>query len=168
MLNLNRSSTRLNHLSWILILFIMTAACYAQKHDRLIIAHRGASAYAPENTLAAIRMAEKLQANMIEIDIHQTRDSVLILMHDYTLDRTTDGSGRIKNKLWSGIEGLDAGSWFDPAFEGEPVPSLEQVLNHVKGRVPLLIEVVVFEDTTQQPLKIVPLRRECPVDLCHE
>lgn len=107
----------------------------------LIIAHRGASGSAPENTLAAIDKALEAGADVIEIDVHQTRDSVVIVMHDEKLDRTTDKSGFIKNFNWSEIKDADAGSWFDPAYTGEKILTLTEVIAHLHGRARLLIEI---------------------------
>ena len=94
-----------------------------------IIAHRGFSARAPENTLAALELGIDAGADAVEFDLHSTEDGVPVLLHDSTLDRTTDGSGPVHRRT------LDAGSWFDPAFAGEPVPTLASVLTAVGGRV---------------------------------
>ncbi|MDW8125856.1 MAG: glycerophosphodiester phosphodiesterase [Geminicoccaceae bacterium] len=93
-----------------------------------VIAHRGASAAAPENTLAAFRLAHERGARMVELDARLTRDGVLVAIHDSTLDRTTDGHGRVIETDSATIALLDAGSWFDPAFRGERVPTLEEAL----------------------------------------
>ncbi len=100
----------------------------------MLAAHRGASEAAPENTLAAIQKALNSPADFIEIDIHQTLDSQLVLMHDATLDRTTNGEGPISAMSLAQIKQLDAGSWFKPEFKNEKVPTLEEVLKLVKGR----------------------------------
>ncbi|PCJ58067.1 MAG: glycerophosphoryl diester phosphodiesterase [Rhodospirillaceae bacterium] len=90
-----------------------------------IIAHRGASGVAPENTLAAIRRAVELGAHWVEVDVRQTASGHLILMHDATLARTTNGRGKIAATPYEKIADLDAGGWFAPDFAGEPVPTLE-------------------------------------------
>ncbi len=112
-----------------------------QKRKIMLAAHRGASGVAPENTLAAIQKALDSPADFIEIDIHQTRDSQLVVMHDATLDRTTTGKGAIAEHTLAEIKQLDAGSWFKPEFKNERVPTLEEVLQLVKGRKKLLIEL---------------------------
>lgn len=84
----------------------------------LIIAHRGASGTAPENTFAAFQKAVDLRADMIELDVHLTRDKQLIVMHDSTVDRTTDGKGKIADLTLGEIKMLDAGSWFGAEFAG--------------------------------------------------
>ena len=93
-----------------------------------VIAHRGASGTCPENTLAAFRRAETLGAHMIELDVQLTRDGEVVVMHDDTLDRTTDGRGRLARHTLAELRALDAGSWFDRRFAGEGVPTLGEVL----------------------------------------
>lgn len=93
-----------------------------------VIAHRGARASAPENTIAALRRAQEEGAPWIEVDVKLTRDGVPILMHDDTLDRTTSGKGPVAEMDWADIQALDAGSWFSPAFAGERVPHLSEAL----------------------------------------
>lgn len=99
----------------------------------VVIAHRGAAALAPENTLAAIRAGRHTGAGFIEVDVQRTKDGVLVLMHDRTVDRTTDGRGQVDGMTLAQIQELDAGSWFDPRFAGEPVPTLNQVLPELEG-----------------------------------
>lgn len=91
-----------------------------------IIGHRGAAATAPENTLAGLRRAHRLGAAWVEFDVKLTADGRCILMHDDTLDRTTNGSGPVAAASYDEIRQLDAGSWFDGGFAGEKVPSLEE------------------------------------------
>jgi glycerophosphoryl diester phosphodiesterase len=106
-----------------------------------VIAHRGFSGIAPENTLAAVRAAIRIKADMVEIDVTMTADDRVVVIHDETLDRTTDGKGEVSGFTLADIQRLDAGSWFDPAFAGEPVPTLDEVLVEVEGRVLLNIEI---------------------------
>ncbi len=94
----------------------------------LVIAHRGASGTAPENTLAAFRRAVALGADMIELDVQLSRDHAVIVLHDDTLDRTTDGTGPAAARTLAELVALDAGAWFAPAFAGERIPTLAQVL----------------------------------------
>lgn len=93
-----------------------------------VIGHRGAAGSAPENTLASITKARELGAAWIEFDVKLTSDRHAILMHDERLDRTTDGRGLVAATTLAEIKRLDAGSWFDPAFGGEPVPTFEEAL----------------------------------------
>ena len=107
----------------------------------MVIAHRGFSGKAPENTSTAVRMAMDLGADMVEIDVTLSSDEVVIVLHDDTLDRTTDGTGLAQETSWEDIQTLDAGSWFDRRFAGEPVPSLAQILDLVKGQILINIEI---------------------------
>ena len=93
-----------------------------------IIGHRGAAASAPENTLAGFRRAAALGARWVEFDVRLTRDGRCILLHDDTLERTTDGRGAAARMGFAEIRRLDAGSWFAPEFRGELVPSLEEAI----------------------------------------
>lgn len=93
-----------------------------------VIAHRGASSYAPENTLAAFALAADQGARAIECDAKLTRDFKIVLIHDDRLDRTTSGKGPVKRHDLKAIRALDAGSWFDPRFAEERVPTLEEGL----------------------------------------
>jgi len=93
-----------------------------------IIAHRGASGYAPENTIAAFRTAVEMGAAFIETDLHLTRDARFVAIHDSTLQRTTNGSGAVRDFTLAELKELDAGRWFDHAFIGEHIPTLEEVL----------------------------------------
>lgn len=107
----------------------------------LIIGHRGASALAPENTFAAFDLALALGADGIETDIRSTRDGFLVLVHDTTLDRTTNGAGPVGARSWAAIRALDAGSWFGPAFTSERVPRLEELLDRYLEQAILCLEV---------------------------
>ena len=106
-----------------------------------IVCHRGAKTFAPENTLSAIDLAIGLGFNIVEIDVRQTKDGVPVVLHDSLANRTTNGRGAIKKMNCADVCKLDAGSWFDPFFAGEPVPRLEDVLAHVKGFLEIYIEI---------------------------
>jgi glycerophosphoryl diester phosphodiesterase len=93
-----------------------------------VIGHRGAAATAPENTLAGIRQAAKLGAAWVEFDVKLTKDGHPILQHDRRLERTTDGRGEVAATTLKDLRRLDAGSWFSPAFRGEPIPTFEEAL----------------------------------------
>jgi len=92
-----------------------------------VIAHRGASGVAPENTLAAIRRAHLLGARWVEVDAQLAAGGTPVVIHDHTLSRTTDGHGAVADTEVGDLGRLDAGRWFDPAFSGERVPTLAQV-----------------------------------------
>jgi len=107
-------------------------------------AHRGASAQAPENTLAAFSAALESGADGLELDIHLTRDGVPVVIHDETLDRTTDGLGPVARASSRQLQKLDAGSWFSADFFDEPVPFLEDVLNTFGKQLRLNLELKDF------------------------
>jgi len=107
----------------------------------VVVCHRGASLWAPENTLASLEKAIDLEAGAVELDVRPSRDGVLYLMHDATLDRTTNGSGRISDLSSTAIDRLDAGAWYGPEFEGERVPRLDQFLDACKGRIATYVEI---------------------------
>src|SRR5437016_14357920 len=125
-----------------------------------IIAHRGASAYAPENTMHAFELAVRQEAGCIEHDLQVTKDGVLVCLHDRTLERTTDvrerfadrgrgsGEGAATVRRWfvhdftvAEIQQLDGGSWFKPAFAGARVPTFDELLEWTRNRVALLTEI---------------------------
>lgn len=106
-----------------------------------VIAHRGFSGVAPENTLAAFRKAMEVGADMIELDVQLTGDGQVVCIHDDTLDRTTDRKGPIGKMTADEIRTADAGKRFAPEFTGEKVPLLSEVLDLVKERILLNIEI---------------------------
>ncbi|MRN52816.1 glycerophosphodiester phosphodiesterase family protein [Paenibacillus monticola] len=110
--------------------------------NNICVAHRGFSGKAPENTMAAIRLALALPyVRWMELDVQLTRDGVPVVIHDFSLDRTTNGHGKVKNMDWELMQRLDAGSWKGRAFRGEKIPSLEEVLSLASGRLHLNIEL---------------------------
>ncbi|MPZ19349.1 MAG: glycerophosphodiester phosphodiesterase [Luteitalea sp.] len=142
-------------ISMVLLATTLTAA----RPAKVVIAHRGASAYAPENTLAAFRLAADQKADYVEIDITFTRDGHLVVLHDDTLERTTNvedlfpdrgqpanaGSDErrwpVKDFTLEEVRRLDAGSWFDQRFAGERIPTFEGAVDAVTPRTGLLIEL---------------------------
>ncbi len=106
-----------------------------------VTAHRGLSAHAPENTLYAFSDAINAGANLIELDVQQTKDGVLVVMHDSSLRRTTGDKRSIWEVDYDEIADLDAGSWFDPAYANARISTLEDVLRFVGGKVQLNIEI---------------------------
>jgi glycerophosphoryl diester phosphodiesterase len=106
-----------------------------------VIAHRGASGTFPENTLRSIEGAIQFGAKIIEIDVRTTRDGEIVVMHDSDVSRTTDGTGRISDLRLEEVLRLDAGRWFGEEFAGEKVLRLEEVLDTVRGKASLCIEI---------------------------
>ncbi|MFC7395333.1 glycerophosphodiester phosphodiesterase [Scopulibacillus cellulosilyticus] len=102
----------------------------------LDISHRGASGYAPEHTIASYKLAKKLKGDYIEIDLQMTKDGRLVAMHDETLDRTTNGSGLVKDYTLDDIKKLDAGTWFNKKYPEKANP------NYVGLKVPTLGEII--------------------------
>lgn len=107
----------------------------------IVVGHRGAAGIAPENTRASFTAALDCGAEWIELDVRFTRDGEPVVIHDETLERTTDGTGPVREIKLAGIAGLDAGRWFDGRFAGERVPTLGQALACISGRAGVNIEV---------------------------
>ena len=106
-----------------------------------MVCHRGACHHAPENTFASAEKALELGAAYVELDVRESADGVLFVMHDKTVDRTTNGAGPIAAKTAAEIDSLDAGSWYDPSFAGERVPRLDAFLDNLKGRANVYVEL---------------------------
>ncbi len=107
-----------------------------------IFAHRGASGYAPENTLAAFELAAQMGAHGIEFDVQITRDGRLIIHHDRELGRTEDASGPLSDWAFADLRAMDVGSWFSSDFAGAQMPTPEEVVEAVGGRLLLNFELV--------------------------
>lgn len=123
-----------------------------------IWAHRGASACAPENTMAAFLAAEGAGADGIELDLHLSRDGVPVVIHDETLERTTNGTGAVGQRTLAELRGLDAGSWFGPSFAGERLPTLAEVLDWADDRLRLNLEI----KTAAAGRKVLAVLRDFP------
>ncbi|MGG0462070.1 glycerophosphodiester phosphodiesterase [Priestia aryabhattai] len=105
------------------------------------VAHRGASAYAPENTIAAFDKAVEMKADYIEIDVQRSKDGKLVVIHDTTVDRTTDGSGKVGNLTFKELRDLDAGSWKGEQFTGAQIPTFDEIIDRYHGKIGILIEL---------------------------
>ena len=132
-----------------------------------VIAHRGDSRKAPENTIAAIKQAADLGADGIEFDVHVTADGLPAVIHDATVDRTTNGSGRVAQLSYEAIRDLDAGSWFSEAFVGEPVPTLSEAVEAAGGTF-INVHVKCHENESDRAEKAIvkALREADVVDRC--
>jgi glycerophosphoryl diester phosphodiesterase len=106
-----------------------------------IIAHRGASGQAPENTLSSFKKAVTMKADYIEVDIQCTLDQRLVVIHDTAVDRTTNGYGQVKDMSFQDLKSLDAGSYFHPSFAGESIPSLEEVFDEFADEIGILLDL---------------------------
>lgn len=106
-----------------------------------VIAHRGASGYAPENTRSAFDLAIEMGADAIETDVQLTRDGRLVLIHDDRVDRTTNGLGPVADYTLAELQALDAGDWFDPVFAGQRVMTLDELFSEYGRRIPFCLEL---------------------------
>ena len=109
-------------------------ASYYKWPGIVVVGHRGTVKFAPENTVAAFKKAIELGADLIEIDVRETKDGHLVILHDASVDRTTNGSGPVAEMTLNQVKALDAGSWFAPEFAGEKIPTLEEALETMKGK----------------------------------
>jgi glycerophosphoryl diester phosphodiesterase len=109
--------------------------------DFLCIAHRGASSYAPENTVAAFDLALDMGIRHLELDVHSTCDEQVVVIHDDTVDRTTNGSGPVVSHTLAALQELDAGAWFGTAFVGQRLPTYVEILERYGGRAHLHTEI---------------------------
>ncbi len=123
-----------------------------------IWAHRGASKIAPENTMAAFAAAVELGADGLELDIHLSRDGIPVVIHDESLQRTTDGQGLVADASLERLKQLDAGGWLSPEFMGEPLPTLEEVLSAFSGKLRLNLELKEFD----AGVEVLSLLRQYP------
>jgi len=112
-----------------------------QEQQVLVIAHRGARGNAPENTLAAFRLGIEHGCDAIELDVHLSKDGEIIVIHDDTLDRTTDSKGFINDLTLEELKRADAGRWFHESFEGERIPTLEEVFDLAPAGMMINVEI---------------------------
>jgi len=99
-----------------------------------VVGHRGAMGHCPENTLASFERGLELGADWIELDVHLSRDGALAVIHDETVDRTTNGHGAVRDRTLAELKALDAGSWFGPEYAGQRIPTLGEVLAWARQR----------------------------------
>lgn len=131
----------------------------------LVIAHRGASAFAPENTMAAFKRASEIGADAIELDAKLTKDGVIAIIHDRSLDRTTTGNGRVNSINFREIRELDAGKKFSKEFEGERVPSLREVFEYTANRIRVNVELTNYSSVWDNlPEKVIELVTEFGIE----
>ncbi|MGC8875140.1 MAG: glycerophosphodiester phosphodiesterase [Chloroflexia bacterium] len=122
------------------------------------IAHRGASDKAPENTLVAFERALELGADALECDVHLSADGEVMVIHDETVDRTTDGHGTVSGMTLAELQQLDAGSWKDRRFAGQRIPTLAEVTELVRGRAQLFVEL--RGTSPELPARVVQVLRK--------
>jgi glycerophosphoryl diester phosphodiesterase len=109
--------------------------------DVLVFGHRGAKLYAPQNTLPAFELAAAQGAHGIELDVHRSKDGHPVIVHDFTVDATTDGSGAVSELTLAELKALDAGSYFGAAFAGTRIPTLDEVFEAVGQRLYINVEI---------------------------
>lgn len=112
-----------------------------QETSFLVIAHRGDSHYAPENTMSAFKQAHQKEADMIELDVLLSKDKVPVVIHDNNLKKYGYPRLKVTEMMFHELQKIDVGSWFSTDFKGEPIPALEQVLDWAVGKIPLNIEI---------------------------
>ena len=115
-----------------------------------VVAHRGFSGKYPENTEIAFREAIELGVEMIEFDVHLAKDGALIVIHDATVNRTSNGKGRIADMTLAEIKALDAGAWLKPEFAGQRFPTLQEALDLMGGKVRLNIHVKAYPNDAER------------------
>lgn len=145
--------------TFLLCVMMFLLCCQKNSVDIVVMAHRGASAVAPENTLVAYEKAIEMGADYAELDVRQTKDGAIVLMHDKTVYRTTGVKGFVWDFTLDELKQLEAGSWFGEEFRGEPIPTLEEVIRQVKGRMKLNIEVKISENEPGIVQKVVDIIR---------
>jgi glycerophosphoryl diester phosphodiesterase len=106
-----------------------------------VVAHRGNNRFAPENTLVSYEQAIEARAPIVELDLHRSKDGVVVLLHDDTLERTTNGTGRVNDLTLEELKTLDAGSWKDARYAGEPIPTLDEIAALCKGRTIMMLDL---------------------------
>lgn len=128
---------------WIILLALSLATSSAALRAEPIelVCHRGANEFTPENTQAAAELCIKWKVAYVEIDVRTSKDGVMYILHDTTVDRTTNGTGKLRDLTSEEIDELDAGSWFDPKFAGQKVPRLKPYLQWIKGQAKVYFDV---------------------------
>jgi len=133
---------------------------HAPEHGVVVTAHRGASGLMPENTLGAVALAMEFGADFAEVDVHLTGDGEVVLLHDDSLWRTTNGRGKIWEYTFRELSKLDAGSWYGPQFGNERIPTLREVIRLVKGKMKLDIEIKSNSMQKDLPRRVMEVLQE--------
>lgn len=122
------------------------AAMYREKRV-LVYGHRGASAYAPMNTIPAFELAVEQGADAVELDVHLSKDGELVIVHDFTVNKTTNGTGEVTEMTLAELKALDAGAWFAPEFAGTEIPTLDEVFEAVGKKLFVNVEIKSLSPT---------------------
>jgi glycerophosphoryl diester phosphodiesterase len=154
----------------LILLMVVVMMCQQKEPDGfIVVAHRGASRAAPENTLASMKKAVEFGADYAECDVFQTKDGEIVLFHDEEMERTTGKEGMIWDYTLAELKEMEVGSWFREEFRGEPIPTLHEVVQLVKGKIKLNIEIKISgsdPDIAQKVVDIIRsegIERECMV-----
>jgi glycerophosphoryl diester phosphodiesterase len=156
-------------LAWIFLLLLLLVplalranlSWYLMDHPPVrVTAHRGHARAAPENTRSALRKAIQSGADYAEVDVHQTADGVIVLLHDRDLKRVAGVPRRLDELSFDEVTQLDVGRWFDPAFTGERVPTLKEAINLCRGRIKMNIELKFFSPDRRLAAEVARLVRE--------
>lgn len=107
----------------------------------IVIAHRGAAGEAPENTLAAFQLALEQGCDAFELDVHLSKDGQIVVIHDFSVDRTTSGQGAVNQLTVEEMKQFDAGAWFNPTYAGERIPTLEEVIAMTPAHIQINVEI---------------------------
>jgi glycerophosphoryl diester phosphodiesterase len=121
----------------------------------LVFGHRGAKAYAPMNTIPAFKLAYEQGAVGIELDVHRSKDGYPVIVHDFTIDETTNGEGEVTKKTLAELKTLDAGSWFSDEFVGVRVPTLDEVFEAVGDKLLINVEIKFMGQETDGVEQVV-------------
>lgn len=140
-----------------IFLFLIMAITNINNAQVQVTAHRGASGLAPENTLAAINLSIELKSDWCEIDVQETSDGIIVLLHDKLLKRTAGVWKNIWDTTYDEVKTLDAGSWFDKKFAGEPIPKLDSIIDTVNGKLKLNIELKLNGHEVALPERVVEI-----------
>lgn len=116
----------------------------------LVFGHRGASGYAPMNTIPAFELALAQKADGVELDVHLSADGELVVIHDFTVDHTTDSTGPVDSMTLAQLKELDAGAWFDVQYAGTRIPTLDEVFEAISGRMAVNVEIKPMTDGIEQ------------------
>lgn len=148
---------KIKTLIYIIILFQLGFSCQKNEHTVIVTAHRGASGLTPENTMSAMLKAIEIGSDYAELDVQETKDGVLVLLHDSSLKRTAGMDQNIWEIDYASLNGIDVGTWFDSKFAGEPIPTLEAVIDAVYGKMKLNIELKMTGHEQQLVERVVAL-----------
>ncbi len=139
---------------------VVMLACEKNVKTVEITGHRGASGLAPENTMVALMKAIEFGADFSELDVQETADGTIVLMHDDSLQRTTNLAAPIWEKSYEDLQALEAGAWFSDEFKGEPIPTLKSIIGAVRGKMKLNIELKMSGHEKQLTEKVVAMVEE--------